>query len=139
MLRTIPKFCRATQARARCKGVHTSQSIGDPPNQPSSEIKAISPYQSGTAPSQGDSATSTGDASNSLVRSSVPSAINADPRTYTKPPFNTHAFVAELGKTFPTPTATSLMRATRALLVDRIGKVRREGLTTKDLENVCRA
>ncbi|KAG6813476.1 hypothetical protein H0H92_010501 [Tricholoma furcatifolium] len=27
------------------------------------------------------------------------------------------------------------MRATRALLVDRIGKVRREGLTTKDLDN----
>jgi len=27
------------------------------------------------------------------------------------------------------------MRATRALLVDRIGKVRREGLTVKDLDN----
>jgi hypothetical protein len=28
------------------------------------------------------------------------------------------------------------MRATRALLVDRVGKVRREGLTIKDLDNV---
>ncbi|KAF8351525.1 hypothetical protein F5887DRAFT_861026, partial [Amanita rubescens] len=53
----------------------------------------------------------------------------------TRPPFHTHAFFAALEKTFPTPTARSLMRATRALLIDRIGKVRREGLTTKDLEN----
>lgn len=29
------------------------------------------------------------------------------------------------------------MRATRALLVDRIGRVRREGLAIKDLDNVC--
>jgi hypothetical protein len=33
-------------------------------------------------------------------------------------------------------TARSLMRATRALLVDRIGKVKRDGLTYKDLDNV---
>lgn len=30
------------------------------------------------------------------------------------------------------------MRATRALLVDRIGKVRRDALTLKELENVCK-
>ena len=29
------------------------------------------------------------------------------------------------------------MRATRALLVDRIGRVRKEALTVKDLDNVC--
>ncbi|KAG1753964.1 uncharacterized protein EDB91DRAFT_1044028 [Suillus paluster] len=59
-----------------------------------------------------------------------------DPRqSYTAPPFHTHAFVAALEKSFPTPTARSLMRATRALLVDRIGRVRREGLTVKDLDN----
>jgi hypothetical protein len=28
------------------------------------------------------------------------------------------------------------MRATRALLVDRIGKVKRDGLTHKDIDNV---
>ena len=28
------------------------------------------------------------------------------------------------------------MRATRALLVDRIGRVKRDGLTVKDLDNV---
>ncbi|KAH7887811.1 hypothetical protein F5I97DRAFT_895292 [Phlebopus sp. FC_14] len=60
-----------------------------------------------------------------------PSASN----TYTSPPFHTHAFFVALERSFPTPTARSLMRATRALLVDRIGKVKREGLTVKDLEN----
>ncbi|KAK7470725.1 hypothetical protein VKT23_002147 [Stygiomarasmius scandens] len=55
--------------------------------------------------------------------------------TYVNPPFDTHAFFLVLERTFPTPTAHSLMRATRALLVDRIGKVRREALTTKDLDN----
>ncbi|KAG2146758.1 hypothetical protein DEU56DRAFT_153853 [Suillus clintonianus] len=56
-------------------------------------------------------------------------------QSYTAPPFHTHAFVAALEKSFPTPTARGLMRATRALLVDRIGRVRREGLTIKDLDN----
>ncbi|KAI0301826.1 hypothetical protein B0F90DRAFT_251858 [Multifurca ochricompacta] len=56
--------------------------------------------------------------------------------TYQNPPFDTHAFFSVLAKTFPTPTARSLMRATRALLVDRIGKVKRDGLTYKDLDNV---
>ncbi|RXW25217.1 hypothetical protein EST38_g558 [Candolleomyces aberdarensis] len=55
--------------------------------------------------------------------------------SYTSPPFNTHAFFAALEKTFPESTARSLMRATRALLVDRVGRVRREGLTVKDLSN----
>jgi hypothetical protein len=58
------------------------------------------------------------------------------PPAYSNPPFNTHIFVKELERTFPTPTARSLMRASRALLVDRIGRVRREALTSKDLENV---
>ncbi|TFY78174.1 hypothetical protein EWM64_g5834 [Hericium alpestre] len=54
---------------------------------------------------------------------------------YRKPVFDTYHFFSALEKTFPTPTARTLMRATRALLVDRIGRVRREGLTTKDLDN----
>jgi hypothetical protein len=56
--------------------------------------------------------------------------------TYSSPPFHTHMFFTALEKTFPEETARSLMRATRALLVDRIGKVRKEGLTVKDLDNV---
>ncbi|KIJ70165.1 hypothetical protein HYDPIDRAFT_78661 [Hydnomerulius pinastri MD-312] len=62
----------------------------------------------------------------------------SDPRVptpYTAPPFHTHAFFVELERSFPTQTARSLMRATRALLVDRVGRVRREGLTIKDLDN----
>lgn len=68
--------------------------------------------------------------------SSVPSTDVSRVPTYSNPPFHTHAFFTALEKTFPTPTARSLMRATRALLVDRVGKVRREGLTVKDLDNV---
>lgn len=67
-----------------------------------------------------------------------PSTINAPPHTttYQNPPFNTHAFFSVLEKTFPKQTARSLMRATRALLVDRIGRVKHDGLTYKDLDNV---
>jgi hypothetical protein len=67
-----------------------------------------------------------------------PSTSKALPHTstYQSPPFDTHAFFSVLEKTFPAPTACSLMRATRALLVDRIGKVKRDGLTYKDLDNV---
>ena len=56
---------------------------------------------------------------------------------YSSPPFHTHKFFVALEKSFEPPTARSLMRATRALLVDRIGRVRKEALSTKDLENVC--
>lgn len=65
------------------------------------------------------------------------SSINSTP-TYARPPFDTHLFFSELEKTFPSQTAHSLMRATRALLVDRVGKVRRDALTLKELENVCK-
>ena len=56
---------------------------------------------------------------------------------YSSPPFDTHKFFVALERSFEPPTARSLMRATRALLVDRIGRVRNEALSTKDLENVC--
>lgn len=54
---------------------------------------------------------------------------------YSSPPFDTHKFFVALEKSFEPPTARSLMRATRALLVDRTGRVRNEALSTKDLEN----
>lgn len=77
----------------------------------------------------------------STVQSGVPApyVYPTSRPSYTHPPFDTYGFFKALEKTFPTPTAQSLMRATRALLVDRIGKVRREALTTKDLDNVCGA
>lgn len=55
---------------------------------------------------------------------------------YATPPFDTHHFYVELERSFAPDIAKSLMRATRALLVDRIGRVRREALSSKDLENV---
>jgi hypothetical protein len=61
----------------------------------------------------------------------------SSPSHYSSPPFHTHAFVTALEKSFPTPVARSLMTTTKALLIDRINNVRREGLTVKDLDNVC--
>ncbi|KIM68600.1 hypothetical protein SCLCIDRAFT_96041, partial [Scleroderma citrinum Foug A] len=51
------------------------------------------------------------------------------------PPFHTHAFFAALERTFPTPVARSLTCATRGLLIDRFNRVKRDGLTRKDLDN----
>lgn len=53
-------------------------------------------------------------------------------------PFHTHVFFTALEKTFPSPVARTLMAATRGLLVDRILRIRRESLITKDLDNVSR-
>ncbi|KAJ7700015.1 hypothetical protein B0H17DRAFT_890567, partial [Mycena rosella] len=80
---------------------------------------------------------STSTEATSSSTSSVPSTHldSSNVSSYANPPFHTHAFFIALEKTFPTPTARSLMRATRALLVDRVGRVRREGLAVKDLDN----
>ncbi|KAI9001180.1 hypothetical protein BD414DRAFT_24883 [Trametes punicea] len=59
----------------------------------------------------------------------------ASPPYHVSPPFNTHRFFSELEKSFPTPIARNLMRVTRALLVDRIGRVKRDALTVQDLES----
>ncbi|KAJ7498991.1 hypothetical protein FB451DRAFT_1014584 [Mycena latifolia] len=78
------------------------------------------------------------EAASSPANSGVPSTLldtSSNVSSYANPPFHTHAFFTALEKTFPTPTARSLMRATRALLVDRLGRVRREGLAVKDLDN----
>jgi len=50
-------------------------------------------------------------------------------------PFNTYQFFVVLEKTFPTPVARTLMRATRGVLVDRILKIKRDALDVKDLDN----
>ncbi len=61
------------------------------------------------------------------------------PAQYVKPPFNTHRFFTALEQTFPSPIARNLMHATRALLADRMGRVKRDALTVQDLESVSRA
>lgn len=66
----------------------------------------------------------------------APPAAPPAPPPYAAPPFHTHAFFCALERSFPITTARGLMRATCALLVDRIGRVKRAGLTIKDLDNV---
>lgn len=68
--------------------------------------------------------------------SKLPLPQQARHQQYANPPFHTHQFFVALEKSFPTETSRSLMRATRALLVDRVGRVNREALTIKDLESV---
>lgn len=70
--------------------------------------------------------------------SSLPSSQQTANGSSGNPPFDTYRFFVELEKAFPTPTARNLMRATRALLEDKLGRVKREGLTVKDLEAVRR-
>lgn len=50
--------------------------------------------------------------------------------------FDTHRFVNALERTFPTPIARTLMRATRAILVVRFGRVKQEVFGVRDLDNV---
>ncbi|KAI9063345.1 hypothetical protein FKP32DRAFT_1611802 [Trametes sanguinea] len=57
------------------------------------------------------------------------------PPYHVNPPFNTHRFFSKLEMSFPTPIARNLMRVNRALLVDRIGRVKRDALTVQDLES----
>ncbi|KAG8684447.1 hypothetical protein FRC11_012094, partial [Ceratobasidium sp. 423] len=49
--------------------------------------------------------------------------------------FDTHRFVTALERNFPTPVARALMRATRALLVIRFGRVKQEIFGVRDLDN----
>jgi hypothetical protein len=52
--------------------------------------------------------------------------------------FDTHRFVTDLERSFPTPVARTLMRATRAILVMRFGRVKHEVFGVRDLDNVGR-
>ncbi|KAG6872794.1 hypothetical protein C0995_006523 [Termitomyces sp. Mi166 len=137
--------------------LHNDQTIADPPttsSNPSGSISLARSQDPSGSPSQSFATRDDSESGSSLMRSkstytrdqplndvspitSVPSTDFADdPRpTYTSPPFHTHSFFVALEKTFPEETARSLMRATRALLVDRTGRVRSDGLTAKDLDN----
>ncbi|KAJ7781315.1 hypothetical protein B0H16DRAFT_1658929 [Mycena metata] len=160
ILRRLPRLCRTITTEAHVsssssllpivisRDAHSAPSISDPstgrsislahprdsvapservphrtsPPAPSDEPISLDPPASPEVP---------------LSTSGVPSTRldSSSNASYANPPFHTHAFFTALEKTFPTPTARSLMRATRALLVDRVGRVRREGLTVKDLDN----
>ena len=147
LLRTAPRAYRALNTDAHVTSpskillaayYSTGPSLGDPPAISSSPPHPRDPSNSTTFLSpQADDAPPLSKTLNSGVP--APYVVDTSLRklpTYSSPPFHTHAFFTALEKTFPEQTARSLMRATRALLVDRIGKVRREGLTVKDLDNV---
>ncbi|KAJ3824580.1 hypothetical protein EV361DRAFT_800408 [Lentinula raphanica] len=104
-----------------------------PPSSSSSSSPSSSPSPSSLPPTVSSSGPEPEPEHSNLPSTIHPHEVYTS--AYSHPPFHTHAFFKELEKTFPTNTARSLMRATRALLVDRIGKVRREGLTHKDLDN----
>ncbi|KAF8165411.1 hypothetical protein B0H34DRAFT_237855 [Crassisporium funariophilum] len=128
------------------RAIHAGYAIGDPPSSavPTS-INASHPRDPSiplSASTSSNPLTNDAPPKDNLpsMSSGVPATyMDTQPRnrtpTYSSPPFHTHAFFAALKKTFPEESARSLMRATRALLVDRIGKVRREGLTVEDLDN----
>lgn len=148
LLRAAPRAYRAlntdvhvtSPSRALLAAYYsTGPSLVDPPTISSSPPLPRDPSNSSTLlSSQANDAPPLSKTSNSGVP--APYVVDTSFRklpTYSSPPFHTHSFFTALEKTFPEQTARSLMRATRALLVDRIGKVRREGLTVKDLDNVC--
>lgn len=95
---------------------------------------SLSPPSSLATP-QG-SASSFSDGHSLPLPTQITPQVLAHPHVSSNPPFHTHSFFLVLERTFPTPVARALMRATRGLLVDRIGRVRREGLGLKDLDNV---
>ncbi|KAL7282107.1 hypothetical protein ACG7TL_003576 [Trametes sanguinea] len=116
-----------------------------PPPSPSSQ-----PY-SEISKDSGDKSDTTNLTATPSAEASVPAKFDhppIDPRTdlpfpqappsppyHVNPPFNTHRFVSKLEESFPTPIARNLMRVNRALLVDRIGRVKRDALTVQDLES----
>ncbi|GJJ07360.1 hypothetical protein Clacol_001562 [Clathrus columnatus] len=95
-----------------------------------------------SAPSPSKANSPSGDTNKESQTHSLPLPPQTAPTTTSNgfplssnPPFHTHAFFLALERTFPTQVAGQLMRATRALLADRIGLVKRDALTTEDLEN----
>jgi hypothetical protein len=129
--------CLPTTSSLRYKHTGGHANISDPP--PASSLGDPTESRSISLSSDSNDHQPSSSSSSSPPALIDPSTVKAPPHTttYQNPPFNTHAFFNELEKTFPKQTARSLMRATRALLVDRIGKVKRDGLTYKDLDNVC--
>ncbi|KIK65338.1 hypothetical protein GYMLUDRAFT_347494 [Collybiopsis luxurians FD-317 M1] len=151
IIRQLSRWSRGLHTEALIpsphRSKHTTSAMSDPsPSLSASMVHPMDPSTSSnytdepssspaTPPPAALPASSTQESEQSI--SNLPSTVQYRTHTpaYTPPPFHTHAFFSALEKTFPTPIARNLMRATRALLVDRIGRVRRDGLTYKDLDN----
>ena len=133
-----PSTCFHTTASLRGEHTGSHANISDPGPPPASSLGDPNESRSiSLSPNSNDHQSSSPSSSSppALIDPSTVKTPTHTP-TYQNPPFNTHAFFSVLDKTFPRQTARSLMRATRALLVDRIGKVKRDGLAYKDIDNV---
>ncbi|KAG9082448.1 hypothetical protein FRC06_005065 [Ceratobasidium sp. 370] len=84
------------------------------------------------AVNQVSSPPTTSTSSSSLPQVSPARDLQLIPRVHA---FDTHRFVTILERSFPTPIASTLMRATRALLVVRFGRVKQEIFGVRDLDN----
>ena len=115
-------------------GQHSTASVSPTSSIPTPGVPSASTSESDHAPIPDNFAPVV---ANPPAHPPLPSPGQAPHGGYTNPPFNTHKFFTVLEMSFPTPKARALMRATRALLVDRLGAVKREALTVKDLESVC--
>ncbi|KAG8929870.1 hypothetical protein FRC02_004964 [Tulasnella sp. 418] len=69
------------------------------------------------------------------VAGSVPATTNQPIPPPSINPFHTHKFYKVLEATFSPPLAKSIMKATRAALIDRMTKTRRDALDVKDFHN----
>ena len=153
LARVCPRLSRPNVRRSitstiayRRENHSDSNIISDPPpaNSASADVaslNALAPAESSSSSSSSTSFPSVeplpgDDVANSALPTTYSPNRNSPLGTYHSPPFHTHAFFKALEKTFPEETARGLMRATRALLVDRLGRVRGEALTVKDLDNV---
>ena len=164
LLRQLPRLCRSLSTEVNLassstsvvsithRDAHTASGIADPPRPLSGDTTRQSvllahPKDPQLSPrANTDTGSQTTDPrlgpDREIVKpldaqAVVGSGSSSDIPPYSRPPFHTYQFFIALERTFPTETARNLMRATRALLVDRLGKVRRDGLTQKDLDNVC--
>jgi hypothetical protein len=129
---------RRTLSTAPAAGGGTSSSQ-HPHAQMGETIKLDSSTADATSDTPGDSASPSSSTSTSQSGSPSSNAIaipQPDGAIQHVIPFNTYQFFVALEKTFPTPVARTLMRATRGVLVDRILKIRRVALDIKDLDNV---
>ncbi|KAG8695695.1 hypothetical protein FRC09_008994 [Ceratobasidium sp. 395] len=89
------------------------------------QLEVIKQVSSSTSPTTSTSSSGLPQLSQSHELQHIP-RVNA---------FDTHRFVTILEPSFPTPIARALMRASRAILVVRFGRVKQEIFGVRDLDN----
>ncbi|KAI0069064.1 hypothetical protein BV25DRAFT_1818010 [Artomyces pyxidatus] len=133
---TSPTGSTISDPLARASSVSAPGAPSDPPLPPEPSASLSMSMSISVSPSQPDPSSSS-NSSPPVLSTPAPDTgrTTVPPPSYENPPFHTYRFFRALEATFATPTARNLMRATRALLVDRLGRVKRDGLMYKDLDN----